>query len=385
MIKTVNLFIENISICNHKCPYCYFKSLDNNYTEKTNLTINDYDNIIKYIKELPEDISMDNITISGGEPFIDKNLKYILSKLKNNFPNTNISINTNLTVNITDDIISFLNENDIGLFVSLISLKKEKYNEITQSNDYDIFVDNLRKLKKHNFKGIIVNLVMIKETIETFEYTINKAITMGIDSFSIIAANTNYNFNSYNGVFNKIDKNDYIYYSNICNNLAKNKDLNIRLFRSYMPCELGKDNNARFKNCPAGSAIIFIGCDGQYKLCGHDGINDSRYGNIINTSIFESLKLMEQDLKNILNNFPEECANCKMNKYCHGNCNFDTLTTDIVTENIDDINPKKIFINNCKLSARIDIDKYFNNIKIKPWEFISVNEMLLYFKESEKE
>ena len=109
------IFFEITNICNHRCIHCCKQWEDNSVNR-----IASFETLDKIIS-LPKK----SLTISGGEPSLVRDKVYYLI----NNESKHITINTNLTGWSKQDI-AFINNNDKTNFnVSVVSLKRDIYEE----------------------------------------------------------------------------------------------------------------------------------------------------------------------------------------------------------------------------------------------------------------
>ena len=98
------------------------------------------------------------IRLTGGEPFIRKDIHVILKKL------ASLGIELSITTNavLVDKYIGVLKECDIkSINVSLDTLNREKFTQITRRNEFERVYKNMLLLIKEGFK-VKINVVLIK-------------------------------------------------------------------------------------------------------------------------------------------------------------------------------------------------------------------------------
>lgn len=160
------VFFEITNRCNHKCIHCCKEWEDNEIKRDTNIDV-----LNKIIS-----ISKTHLTISGGEPAIVKKLiKYLIDK-----ESSPLTINTNLTLWNEQDI-DFFNTNKIDLNVSVVSLVKDNYIEITGADTFDKFIYNLNKISRNNTISFIVNEL----SLPYIEYNTKILLLMGFHNILV--------------------------------------------------------------------------------------------------------------------------------------------------------------------------------------------------------
>ena len=104
------------------------------------------------------DHGVTKIRLTGGEPFIRKDIHVILKKL------ASLGIELSITTNavLVDKYIGVLKECDIkSINVSLDTLNREKFTQITRRNEFERVYKNMLLLIKEGFK-VKINVVLIK-------------------------------------------------------------------------------------------------------------------------------------------------------------------------------------------------------------------------------
>ena len=149
------LRISLIERCNLRCTYCMPEE-GVKLSPKSSLM--SYEEIYTIAKTFV-DKGVTKIRLTGGEPLIRKDIPIILEKLSS-LP-IELSITTNAV--IVDKFIDILKANGIqNINVSLDTLDKEKFKQITRRNDFEKVYSNILLLVKHGF-NVKINTVLIKD------------------------------------------------------------------------------------------------------------------------------------------------------------------------------------------------------------------------------
>lgn len=174
------LRISLIERCNLRCTYCMPEE-GVQLSPKSHLMT--YEEIYTIAKTFV-DHGVSKIRLTGGEPLIRKDIPIILEKLAS-LP-VELSITTNAI--IVDKFIDILKSNGIkNINVSLDSLVKEKFQEITRRDHFEKVYNNILLLVEHGFK-VKLNAVLIKgfndnEIIDFINFTKNLPISVRFIEF----------------------------------------------------------------------------------------------------------------------------------------------------------------------------------------------------------
>ena len=148
------LRISLIERCNLRCTYCM---------PEEGVQLSPKSHIMTYeeiyaISKIFVDHGVNKIRLTGGEPLIRKDFPIILEKLAS-LPIT-LSITSNAI--IIDRFVDVLKANGVkDINVSLDSLNKEKFKEITRRDQFEKVYNNIILLVKEGF-NVKVNAVLIK-------------------------------------------------------------------------------------------------------------------------------------------------------------------------------------------------------------------------------
>lgn len=174
------LRISLIERCNLRCTYCM---------PEEGVKLSPRSNLMTY-EEIYEIASIfvkhgaKKIRLTGGEPLIRKDIPIILEKLAS-LP-AELAISTNAV--IVDRFIDTLRDNGVNnINVSLDSLDREKFKEITRRDNFDKVYENIQLLVKEGF-NVKVNAVLMKgfnenEIIDFVELTKELPISMRFIEF----------------------------------------------------------------------------------------------------------------------------------------------------------------------------------------------------------
>lgn len=141
--------------CNLRCTYCMPENGINFAKKNTLLTI---DELIR-LSNLMIAEGVDKIRITGGEPFVRKDIMQLLRSLRSNKKLKNLSITTNAT--LIGPYIEELKEIGIDhINVSLDGVDAESFKHITRRNQFETVYENLIKLVEADF-DIKINCVVM--------------------------------------------------------------------------------------------------------------------------------------------------------------------------------------------------------------------------------
>lgn len=133
--KTVYLKLTNA--CNLRCPFCY-----NIKASKVNLNL---ENVINALEE----ITPDKIIFHGGEPLLAVNDSL---SIINCFKHVEFSITSNLTTEITDDVIQLLKHCEIATSYSC--------DRFINKNSFDKFINNIQLIQEILRKDITLLITL---------------------------------------------------------------------------------------------------------------------------------------------------------------------------------------------------------------------------------
>lgn len=145
-------------VCNFKCGYClpngYQKDKSDN---RTFLSLEEVQRLAKGLSEL----GVSKIRLTGGEPTARKDFFDIVKILKQNSGIKKTVITTNGYK--LDQLAKQIIESGLdGINISIDSLDKNKFHQITGHDRLDEILRGIEKLQKLNFKNIKINAVLLK-------------------------------------------------------------------------------------------------------------------------------------------------------------------------------------------------------------------------------
>lgn len=140
--------------CNLRCTYC-MPAEGIKLTPKENImTVDEIETIAKTFVAL----GVKKIRLTGGEPLVRKDAKDIIERLGN------LNIDLNITTNglLVHEFIDVFKKAKISsLNISLDTLQKDKYKQITRRDYFDLLWKNIKLLIENDFI-VKLNVVLIK-------------------------------------------------------------------------------------------------------------------------------------------------------------------------------------------------------------------------------
>ncbi|MCM4166281.1 GTP 3',8-cyclase [Arenibacter antarcticus] len=142
--------------CNLRCNYC-MPSEGIDFAQKNHLfTIEE----LCRLSEIMVEQGIDKIRITGGEPFVRKDLMVFLRKLSQLKGLEDISITTNATL-IGPYIAELKSLGILNINVSLDAIDKDTFEKVTRRDQYDTVYNNLTRLIAEGF-NVRINFIALE-------------------------------------------------------------------------------------------------------------------------------------------------------------------------------------------------------------------------------
>lgn len=172
--------------CNLRCVYCMPEE-GIQLSEKESLM--SHEEVIFIAKQFVE-MGVKKIRLTGGEPLIKKNIEKIITEL------SALPINLGITTNgiLLDNYFELFKQSGIkDINISLDTLNKEKFNEITRRDYFDRVLNNINLYEANGF-NVKINNVLIKgvnddEMLDFVEFTKTKNIAIRFIEFMPFSGN----------------------------------------------------------------------------------------------------------------------------------------------------------------------------------------------------
>ena len=293
-----SLHIEVANECNERCIHCYIPHEYKTKTIKTEL-------FYKLVEEA-RDMNMLNITISGGEPLLHKDIIKFLKKCRQ--LDMSVNVLSNLTM-LTDEIVAEMKNNPLlSVQTSIYSMTPEIHDSITKVNgSFERTKNALIKLKKLGIP-LQISCPIMKQNLDTFKDVIDfgkkNEISVTVD-YVIFASYDHSNCNLINRlsleeVGEAFDKQVSVEYVETLRDIAREKHL-----------LSGND-----PICTICQYYICVDADGSAFPC--IGWQEKVIGNLNRDSLREVCENSKEikALKKITRNDFPKCVQCKDRGYC---------------------------------------------------------------------
>ncbi len=161
--------------CNLRCQYCM---PEEGIDVKDHKDILSYEEIIKIVK-VGKKMGIKNVRITGGEPLVRLDIEDLISSL-DKLGLSDISMTTNGV--LLSEKAKTLKEAGLDrVNISIDSLKKDKYFEITRRDKFKDVMKGIDKALKVGFKPVKLNVVVMKdinddEVLEFAKLTLDKSL-----------------------------------------------------------------------------------------------------------------------------------------------------------------------------------------------------------------
>ncbi|MDC2888647.1 GTP 3',8-cyclase MoaA [Psychrosphaera algicola] len=144
-------------VCNFKCDYCLPDGYDCSNPREF-LTIDEIKRLVTAFAEL----GVSKVRITGGEPYLRKDLAEIIRVVKNVDGVDTVALTTN-GYNLETQIEKWVDAGLDSLNVSIDSLKSDTFRLITGSNKHQSILKGIDKAISLGVKNVKVNAVLLKQ------------------------------------------------------------------------------------------------------------------------------------------------------------------------------------------------------------------------------
>ena len=296
--------------CNHLCEHCYNGIRDGPISEEYFPPEH-----FKKIMQRLCDWGIFSVAISGGEPFLRKDVMGEILKIAKN-ENIDISINSNLTYMPPT---SLLKDNPHAAFlVSIFSSEPKKHDTITRREGSLIrTVANIEKIVKEYHNPIGINCVINKNNLEDLYETGKLASEIGASCFSVTAM-----ISTYPSLDNKKISPSETREMLLClHKIEQDFGIYTDTLLPIVPClywDVPELRKYFSRTCSAGRGSINIASSGDISTCFH---YTDKSQNILNANLNEVWRDMSKSEINA--KLFEECNRCVISESCRGGCRKD--------------------------------------------------------------
>lgn len=281
--------------CNLNCVYCYNKKIRNNFEE---LDLNNWKTIIDKISPYAL-----HLKLTGGEPFLSKNLSDIIKYIRS----VNKSVDIEIISNCMTDFENYDQTQYIFQNIDRVTFSCDNLTGVNQQRvnfDSEIFKRNIIYLKK-SFKDLII-------TISSVHSVENKCELNCISDFS---SNERVSFKSVLIVPNSLDE------------IVLLPPLDE--FIKTLP-KIRKKLNVIRKYCGAGMGLLSIDPLGNVYPCQSLHVDKFKIGNLLTNSLDVILKSTTISyIKEHFNiDYISRCKDCNLKYICGGGCRAATFNME---------------------------------------------------------
>lgn len=306
--------------CNLSCRHCYADAGDK-WSNKEMTT--------EQIKKVIYDIAYNyaasvidkRILLSGGEPFLRKDIIEIIKYIKS--INATPLVNTNALL-IDEKMMDTLKECGAELLVSLDGAKKENHEFIRGIGTYDKTIEKIKLLKKHN---VITKLSMTLHSgnIEDLKDFFELAEQLEADGIAVNILNILERADKCN-----IKRVPLKQVNAIIRELSKKSSKAFQYASMTDFANMGAIllMNWKFVYCGVGAASLVIDYDGSVYPCYNNMRKDTKLGNILYDDMLQIWRNSDKlkELRRLhVDNFGEKCRMCPVKYYCGGGCRGETF------------------------------------------------------------
>ena len=307
------IVLEVTSACNLDCVYCYnvWKSPRCNYP-RGQLPLGDLLNILD---RLIDELALESIAISGGEPFLRQDLSQIIAFLWSRYVHTVVITNgTLLTQERIEQTPGVLNYE-----LPLLSYRREVHDRLTRREAFDRLIEGALNLRRAGERFAIA-FIATRLNHADLQKTLELAVALGAEG--VLYNRMNVSAHNYSHLQELLPSLDMIRENlDILDDFAGLYHFPISSSIPIPPCliDTSKYKNLQFGLCPLGGKNSYFTVDplGNLRVCNHSSVV---LGNLLEDSFWDLYQRSYVDqFKTVM---PESCLECaaEVRQSCQGGC-----------------------------------------------------------------
>jgi len=313
--KLKTLWLKVTNRCNLACPYCYAES-GNTPLVKENLGVEDVDRILAEASGL----GLEKIVITGGEPFLHKDIIEILKTAKSYGA---VQALTNGTVFNEEVFTEAVKHVDIMQFS--IDSHRSDVNERTRGRgSFEKTLETVKFVSELDFKNIVFSMTPTPDNMENIVEMIDFSIKNGarrlhINRYCPAGRATRYGDFDVEKFYEQIDK-AYGHFSRLFMNARRSSkplDFSIDVAGDFSLSIFRK--NKKF-NCGLKSTLLSIEANGDVYPCSALHVPEMLLGNIHRESLEEIYKKESSVCCPGTVDEMDDCKDCRVRYFCGGGC-----------------------------------------------------------------
>ena len=301
--------------CNLSCKHCYAEAGEK--WDKEELTTSEIMGIIDQIFENYNLADFDKrILLSGGEPFLRKDIIEIISyiKVKGGTP----LVNTNGLL-IHEDDMDKLRNYKAELLISLDGGTKESHEFLRGKGTFNRTVDKIKQLKAHNVITK-VSMTVHRNNLYEIENFVRLAESLNVDGIAVNMVNILARAKEC-GL-------ERVKLTEFNKEIKRVSEISPKVFEYVSTTDYANLGaillmNLKFDYCGVGAASLVIDYNGDLYPC-YNNMNEScKLGNIKKdhlVDIWKHSKILKELRSLNVNDFSEKCRKCPVKYYCGGGC-----------------------------------------------------------------
>jgi len=307
--------------CTHSCSHCYNYFLDYKKNNPTNNRVS-----LAIAKS-----GVFNLTLTGGEPLMDKKQLYSTIDLLND-ETIDFSINTNLHLLEREDSRILKDKRINSILTSILGPNERIHDSITRKQGaFKKLMESLDYLSKEKIP-FAVNMVVTEDNFNDI-YKTGKMLyeRFGLKKFCATPKVPSQKERS------MLSRKKYIKTLDTLLQLSNDLNIGVESLHPTLPCIFEDEEREKYnlffetRGCITAKRTVTFSKNGNVKICPHA---EQFYGNIIDESLRSIIKKM--DSWTMGDFIPSECNDCVYLYNCRGGCR---ISAEIINGSLKSIHP----------------------------------------------
>ena len=242
--------------------------------------------------------SITTINISGGEPFLRRDLVEVIKTIHSVVPNARLVFSTNGL--LTEEIVARLEEirsihKKIGIGVSIDGLE-EVHDRIRGTPGAFIkATETVKRLKEHGFKDLRIAMTVFDENADQVWNVFNLSKQLGVEFTATLAHNSEFYFQKDDNISPKLLESGVKDMPRVMRSQLRSKSVK-DWYRAYHTMGMiSSDHRSKFvSRCEAGRRYFFMSPDGDVYPC---NVLNWKIGNLSEVKTWDDLFPVEVEKK----------------------------------------------------------------------------------------